>query len=221
MDVVVAEDNGLLRQGMVQLLTEYEFDVVGSCGTAEEAQRVIDATRPAVVITDIRMPPTNTTEGLDLAAWLAVEHPGTGVVVLSQHVTPAYAVRLLHDGPPNRAYLLKERVSDIGELVRAVREVHEGGSVIDPLVVDALVSASRKEDSALGDLTPRGVDVLSEMATGKANHAVAEALGLSQRSIEKHSNSIFAKLGFSEEPGLNRRVAAVILFLDQQRSATA
>ena len=221
MRVVVAEDNTLLRQGLVQLLRQQDndIDVVSECGDLDALQLAVQEHRPDLVVTDIRMPPTQTTEGLDAARWIAAEHDGVGVVVLSQHVTPDYALRLLHDGPPNRAYLLKERVADIDDVVRAIHEVHAGGSVIDPLVVEALVSASRREDSPLDSLTARELDVLREMAAGKSNRAVAEALSLSERSIEKHSNSIFAKLGFSEEPALNRRVAAVILYLGEQRSS--
>lgn len=219
MRIVIADDNALLRQGLMQLLdAEPDIDVVADAGDLDELRTAVDDHAPDVVVTDIRMPPTGTTEGLDAASWMAQAHPDAGVVVLSQHITPDYALRLLHDGPPSRAYLLKERVADVDELVRAIRQVADGGSVIDPLVVDALVAASRKDDSALEQLTPRELDVLAEMATGKSNSAIADALGLTQRSIEKHSNAIFAKLGFSEEPTLNRRVAAVIVFLSEQRS---
>lgn len=222
MRIVVADDSALLRQGLVELLDRFDdLDVVGECGTLDGLRAATDERRPDVVVTDIRMPPTGTTEGLEAASWIAAEHPATGVVVLSQHVTPDYALRLLQDGPPNRAYLLKERVSDIDELAHAIRQVHGGGSVIDPLVVEALVAASRRDDSALEELTTRELDVLSEMATGKSNAAIAAVLHLSERSIEKHSNAIFSKLGFSEEPTLNRRVAAVIVYLSEQRSNRA
>ena len=218
--VVVAEDNALLRQGLVGLIGQADdIEVVAECGSVDELEAAVDVHTPNLVITDIRMPPTHTTEGLDAACWLAREHTGTGVVVLSQHVTPDYALRLLDEGPPNRAYLLKERVSDVDELLGAVRTVHDGGSVIDPLVVDALVAASRKPDSPLDSLTPREIEVLAELARGKSNAAIAETLVLSERAVEKHSNAIFSKLGLTEEPNLNRRVSAVLVYLGAQRSA--
>lgn len=217
--VVVAEDNALLRQGLSGLLEQADIEVVASVGDAQDLRAAVDTHGPDLVVTDIRMPPGQATEGLDAARWLAEHHPGVGVVVLSQHVTPDYALRLLDEGPPNRAYLLKERVSDAAELVNAIRTVFDGGSVIDPLVVEALVAASRKDDSPLAQLTPRELEVLSELATGKNNAAVASKLTLSERAIEKHSNSIFSKLGLSEEPDRNRRVSAVLVYLAAQRTA--
>jgi DNA-binding NarL/FixJ family response regulator len=160
------------------------------------------------------MPPTGTDEGVRAAAQLRVSHPGLGVVVLSQFVEPGYALELLDGGSARRAYLLKERISDVDQLVRAIREVAAGGSVIDPKVVEALVDArSRRADSPLQHLTPREREVLGEMAQGRNNAAVAAALGLSERAVEKHINSVFSKLGLSEEPDVHRRVKAVLLYL--------
>ncbi len=167
-----------------------------------------------MVVTDIRMPPTGTDEGIRAAAELRESRPEIGVVVLSQYSEPAYALSFLDGGSRGRAYLLKERVSDIGQLAAAIREVAAGGSVIDPLVVDSLVAArSRPANSPLRLLTPREREILVEMARGKNNAAVAESLVLSERAVEKHINSIFSKLGLGAEPGVHRRVKAVLLFL--------
>jgi DNA-binding NarL/FixJ family response regulator len=166
-----------------------------------------------VVITDIRMPPTGTDEGIRAAERLRDTHPETGVVVLSQYVDPGYALALLEKGSGGRAYLLKERVSDVEQLLAAVKQVASGGSVIDPKVVEALVSARTSAQSPLARLTPRESEVLSEMAQGKNNAGIAAALVLSERAVEKHINSIFLKLGLSEEPDVHRRVKAVLLFL--------
>jgi len=169
---------------------------------------------PDVVLTDIRMPPTGTDEGVRAANELRRTAPGIGVVVLSQYVEPAYALALLEEGSDGRAYLLKERVSDVDQLRDAINEVARGGSVIDPKVVEALVEArSRAKESPLRFLTPREQEVLAEMARGRNNAGIGEALGLSERAVEKHINSIFAKLALSEEPDSHRRVKAVLLYL--------
>jgi len=214
--VLVAEDDALLRTGIVRLLEGTDgIEVSGSCRDLPELEAAVRADPPDVVVTDIRMPPTGTDEGLRAAVWLHEQHPGVGVVVLSQHVNPEYAVRLLGTGTGRRAYLLKERVSDVHDLVHAIEEVAEGGSVIDPKVVDALVSGSRtRSKSPVEQLTPRELEVLGEMAQGKSNAAVAASLYLSERAIEKYSNSIFSKLGVSEEKDRNRRVSAVLIYLD-------
>jgi DNA-binding NarL/FixJ family response regulator len=176
--------------------------------------KVVQEESPDVVVTDIRMPPTGTDEGIRAANELRALYPSLGVVVLSQYSEPAYALRFLENGSKGRAYLLKERVSDIGQLASAIREVARGGSVIDPEVVDNLVKArSQDTRSPLRALTPREVEVLAEMAQGKNNAAVAAALVLSERAVEKHINSIFFKLGLSEETDVHRRVKAVLLFL--------
>lgn len=213
--VVLAEDNALLRQGLVRLL-ERADDVVlaGEAATLDEVLALVEAEQPDVVVTDIRMPPSNTDEGIRLAARLRQERPGTGVVVLSQHDDPHYALALLEEGSSGRAYLLKERVADVDELVGAVREVAAGGSVIDARIVEALVHANRRpKQSDIDRLTPRELEVLGEMAQGKSNAAIAATLVLSERAVEKHTNSIFSKLGLTEEPDVNRRVKAVILYL--------
>ena len=173
--------------------------------------------QPDVVVTDIRMPPTGTDEGIRAAAWLRENHPDIGVVVLSQYTSPAYALALLEDGSAGRAYLLKEHVAGAHDLARAISVVAMGGSVIDPLVVDELVKArSTRPKSDLDWLTPRETEILSEMAQGKSNSAIAKSLTVSERAVEKHSNAIFAKFGLSEEHDLNRRVKAVLVFLSER-----
>jgi DNA-binding NarL/FixJ family response regulator len=213
--VVIAEDNYLVREGLGKLIeTEPDLSVVGSCADYDALLASVTRERPDVVVTDIRMPPTGTDEGIRAAGVIRDEHPDIGVVVLSQYSEPAYAVSFLDGGSRGRAYLLKERVSDIGQLAGAIREVAGGGSVIDPAVVDALVAARAKPaDSPLHRLTPRETEILSEMAQGKNNAAVAASLVLSERAVEKHINSIFSKLALSEEPDVHRRVKAVLLFL--------
>jgi DNA-binding NarL/FixJ family response regulator len=218
--VVVAEDNYLVREAVVRLLaTSAEIEVAGACADFDGLMATVDEQHPDVVVTDIRMPPTGTDEGVRAAKQLRKDHPEIGVVVLSQYVEPGYALELLDAGSERRAYLLKERVSDVDQLVRAIEEVARGGSVIDPKVVEALVSArSRRADSRLEFLTPREQEVLGEMAQGRNNAAVAGALGLSERAVEKHINSVFSKLGLSEEPDVNRRVKAVLLYLADRPS---
>jgi DNA-binding NarL/FixJ family response regulator len=213
--VVVAEDNYLVREAVTRLLeSDPDIEVAGVCADFDSLLATVDAELPDVLLTDIRMPPTGTDEGVRAAALLRESHPQLGVVVLSQFVDPGYALELLDGGSERRAYLLKERVSDVDQLVRAIREVAGGGSVIDPKVVEALVDArSRRADSPLQFLTPREREVLAEMAQGRNNAAVAAALGLSERAVEKHINSVFSKLGLSEEPDVHRRVKAVLLYL--------
>jgi DNA-binding NarL/FixJ family response regulator len=216
--VVLAEDNTLLREGVARLIERADdLELAGSAGDLPELLALIDAEEPDVVVTDIRMPPTGTDEGIQVASRLRQEHPGTGVVVLSQYAEPAYALALLDGGSEGRAYLLKERVSDVDDLLAAIREVAEGGSVIDPKVVEGLVSANRSpRRSELDRLTPREREILGEMAQGKSNAAIAAALVLSERAVEKHTNSIFSKLGLSEERDLNRRVKAVLVYLSER-----
>jgi DNA-binding NarL/FixJ family response regulator len=219
--VVVAEDNYLLRQAVQQLVAaQPELELAAVCTDLPTLLAAIEEHRPDVVITDIRMPPTGTDEGLQAAAQLRDTNPEAGVVVLSQYAEPEYALALLEKGAARRAYLLKERVSDVEQLVAAIREVARGGSVIDPVVVEALVSArSAQASSPLRELTPRERETLGEMAQGRSNAAIAGALFLTERAVEKHINAIFSKLGLTEEPDINRRVKAVLLYLGQQDGA--
>ena len=213
--VVLAEDNALLRDGMARLIkSQPDLELTGQAADYPELIDLIERHHPDVVVTDIRMPPTSRDEGIRAANHLRENSPTTGVVVLSQYANPEYALALLEQGSRGRAYLLKERVTDVEELLRAIREVARGGAVIDPAVVEMLVAAhSHRPTSDLDRLTPRERDVLAEMATGKNNATIAASLVLSERAVEKHANAIFAKLGLSEEPDLNRRVKAVLLYL--------
>jgi DNA-binding NarL/FixJ family response regulator len=217
--VVLAEDNYLLREGLRQMLeSSDEVEVLGACKDLDELYSAIEADEPDVVITDIRMPPTGTDEGLRAADRLRVERPRVGVVVLSQYAEPEYALLLLEGGSAGRAYLLKERVSDLSQLVHAVQEVARGGSVIDPKVVEVLVAARRAaHDSPLAQLTPRELEVLGQVAQGKNNAGIAQTLALSERAVEKHINAIFSKLDLSEEPDVHRRVKAALVYLLEQR----
>ena len=218
--IVLAEDNYLVREGVAKLIeTQPDLELVQLCADYDSLMASVDADEPDVVVTDIRMPPSGTDEGIRAAAALADSHPDTGVVVLSQYAEPSYAMSFLDRGSKGRAYLLKERVSDIDQLANAIREVAGGGSVIDPLVVDALVQARAKSaDSPMRHLTPRETEILAEMAQGKNNAAVASSLVLSERAVEKHINSIFSKLSLSAEPDVHRRVKAVLLFLSARDS---
>jgi DNA-binding NarL/FixJ family response regulator len=213
--VVLAEDNLLVREGIRRVLdTRPEVEVAGACGDLASLLAAVEIEQPDVVVTDIRMPPGGADEGIQAAARLRETDPHVGVVVLSQYANPAYALALLEGGSERRAYLLKERVQDVDQLVGAIEAVADGGSVIDPKVVEALVGESvRGKDSPLGELTPRERDVLREMAEGKNNAAIAESLFLTERSVEKVIHSIFVKLGLTWEPAVHKRVKAVILYL--------
>jgi len=216
--VVLAEDSYLVREGVRRLLeTEPDIDLVGVCEDYDSLLEAIASTEPDVLLTDIRMPTTGTDEGVRAAERLRQLRPGAGVVLLSQFADPAYALAFLEGGTEGRAYLLKERVSDLDQLLAAIREVAGGGSVIDPKVVEALVAArSRSAQSPLARLTPREREVLALLAEGRSNAAVADGLVLSERAVEKHINSIFAKLGLPEARDAHRRVKAVLLFLADQ-----
>jgi DNA-binding NarL/FixJ family response regulator len=216
--VVLAEDDYLVREGVARLIaTEDDLELVATCADYASLLDTVDTEEPDVLVTDIRMPPTGTDEGIRAANELRTRNPDVGVVVLSQYAEPSYALAFLEQGSRGRAYLLKERVSDIRQLADAIRETAAGGSVIDPIVVDALVAArSRAQNSPLRLLTPRETEILAEMATGKNNAAVAAALVLSERAVEKHINSIFSKLGLSQELDVHRRVKAVLLFLSDR-----
>ncbi len=216
--VVLAEDNLLVREGVARVIDrEVDLDLVGLAGDLPALLALIDQCTPDVVITDIRMPPTGTDEGIQAANQLRASHPEVGVVVLSQYAEPAYALALLAEGSTGRAYLLKERVSEIDDLLHAIRSVAKGDSVIDPKVVEQLVSANARAPATdLDRLTAREREILGEMAQGKSNAAIAATLILSERAVEKHSNAIFSKLGLSEERDVNRRVKAVLLWLAER-----
>jgi DNA-binding NarL/FixJ family response regulator len=213
--VVFAEDNYLVREGTAALLDSTEgVEVVGIATNLEELLLAVDELGPDAVLTDIRMPPTNSTEGIDAALKIRGEHPEIGVVVLSQFAEEDYAYELLKDGAAGLGYLLKERVADVTELVRALNEVAKGGSVLDPKVVEALVAAKdRMAHSPLAQITDREREVLEHMAQGQNNAAIARSLFLTERAVEKHINSLFHKLGLSDEPEVHRRVMAVLAFL--------
>jgi DNA-binding NarL/FixJ family response regulator len=216
--VVIAEDNLFVREGLTRLLATYaDLEVVDVCEDYDSLLSAVEARTPDVVLTDIRMPPTDTDEGIRAAERLRETAPQTGVVVLSQYDEAEYALALLEGGSERRAYLLKERVSDPDQLVGAIQTVAAGGSVIDPKVVDSLVQARARSDrSPLGALTPREREILAEMAQGKTNAGIAGSLVLTERAVEKHINSIFSKLGLSQEPSVHRRVKAVLLFLSEK-----
>ena len=213
--VVIAEDNYLVREGTRRLLEDSgEVRVIAAVGTAAELLDAVDRLTPDAVLTDIRMPPGHDMEGISAAHTIRSRHSKVGVVVLSQHAEDAYAFELLKNGTAGLAYLLKERIGDTDELLRALRETIAGRSVIDPAVVEALMSArARRAQSPLASLTPREGDVLKEMAQGKTNAAIASTLSISESAVEKYANAIFSKLGLSEEPQVHRRVAAVLAFL--------
>jgi DNA-binding NarL/FixJ family response regulator len=213
--VVFAEDDYLVRVGTAALLGQAEgVEIVEAVADLDALLAAVERQQPDVVLTDIRMPPTKTTEGIQAALRIRREHPGTGVVVLSQYAEEEYAYELLKEGAEGLGYLLKERVADVEEIVRALRDVAAGGSVLDPRVVEGLVSRrDREAHSPLARLTHREREVLGLMAEGKNNAAVAASLFLTERAVEKHINSLFHKLGLSEEPNVHRRVMAVLTFL--------
>jgi DNA-binding NarL/FixJ family response regulator len=213
--IVFAEDDYLVREGTAALLAESgDVHVVAAVADRDALLAAVEKHQPDAVLTDIRMPPTKTTEGIDAARRIRSEHPGTGVVVLSQYAEEDYAYELLKDGAEGLGYLLKERVADVEEIARALRDVAAGGSVLDPKVVEGLVVRREREArSPVAHLTDREREVLSLMAEGKNNAAIAASLYLTERAIEKHINSLFHKLGLSEELNVHRRVMAVLTFL--------
>ncbi len=215
MRVVIAEDHYLVREGTRQLLETNGVDVVAAVENAESLLEVVDRLEPDAVITDIRMPPSNQTEGIEAAHRIRAKHPSVGVVVLSQYVNSLYAFELFREGTAGFAYLLKDRVGNVEDLLRALDEVVSGGSMIDAQVVEGLLARRQQlAGSLLETLTKRETEVLSEMAQGKSNAAISEALFISQSAVEKHINSIFAKLTLRPEDGeYHRRVAAVLTFL--------
>jgi DNA-binding NarL/FixJ family response regulator len=213
--VVFAEDNYLVREGIAALLADAPgVELVATAADLDGLLAAVEAEGPDVVLTDIRMPPTNSREGIEAALRIRREHPTVGVVVLSQYVEGSYAYDLLQDGAAGLGYLLKERVADVAEVIRALEEVSRGGSVLDPKVVEELVAEKRRQaDSPLSQLTDRERQVLEQMAQGKNNASIARSLFLTERAIEKHINSLFHKLDRSEETDVHRRVMAVLAFL--------
>lgn len=213
--IVVADDAMLVREGVQRVIEMYpDLELVSAVGDLEGLLAAVEEHEPDVVVTDIRMPPTSSDEGIKAATRLRETAPGIGVVVLSQYVEPAYALELLSAGSQRRAYLLKERVSEPDQLVDAIREVARGGSVVDPRVVEVLVAGVRRRvDDPLAGLTRREREVLEQIAQGKSNAGVASALFLTERAVEKHINTMFAKLGLTAEPDVHRRVSAVLLYL--------
>jgi len=219
--VALGEDSLLVREGIQQLLAvDPEIEIVAAAADLPSLREACERERPDVVVTDIRMPPTSTDEGIQLAAELRDLDPTIGVVVLSQFSDPIYALALLERGSDRRAYLLKERVHNRAELMAAIRAVAAGGSLIDPKIVEALVTArGRSERSPLNELTSRETEVLAEIAQGKSNSAIAESLFLTKRAVEKHINSIFLKLGLADTEDVSKRVKAALMFLAEGEAA--
>ena len=216
--VVLGEDSYLAREGISHVLEAVDdIELVATCGDLDALRAAVDEAGPDVVLTDIRMPPTNTDEGIRLAQEIRMTHPDVGVVILSQHAEPLYATKLLEQGSDGRAYLLKDRVSDGTELSRALREVAEGGSVIDSRIVETLLMAQRRrEDSRLDSLTPREQEVLALIAEGWSNEAIAGRLVITTRAVERHIHEIFSKLNLGDATDVSRRVKATLLYLAGQ-----
>ena len=210
--VVIAEDSVLLREGITRLLEESGFEVAGQAGDAEDLLRKVGAHKPDVAVIDVRMPPSHTDEGLRAARRIRAEHPGTGVLVLSQYVEEAYALDLLSESTESTGYLLKDRVADVASFIDAVQRVADGGSALDPEVV-ALLLGRRRRNDPLAPLTPREREVLALMAEGRSNSSMAAVLVVSERAVEKHVTSIFSKLDLPPAAQDHRRVLAVLAFL--------
>ena len=212
--VVLADDSFLAREGIARVLQSLgDVVLVEACAELEDLQRAVEREKPDVVVTDIRMPPTNTDEGIRFARELRSSHPEVGVVVLSQHADPSYAMALFANGSERRAYLLKERVKDQDELARALREVVAGRSLVDPRIVDRLVTARVDKDPGLERLTARERQILAMIAEGRSNNAIADTLMVTKRAVERHINGIFQKLDLGEASDVNRRVKAALLYL--------
>ena len=216
MRVAVADDALILREGLARLLQEAGFEVVGLAGDAEQLLELVERSQPDVAVIDIRMPPTHTDEGLRAANTIRERWPAVAILVLSQHVNPRYAIELLSAGTDGVGYLLKERVSDLGELSSSLNRVGEGGSVLDPAVVDQLVGRTRAGSDPLEHLTEREREVLALMAEGRSNRAIAERLFVTEHTVEKHVKSIFGTLRLPPSPDDHRRVLAVITYLNSQ-----
>jgi DNA-binding NarL/FixJ family response regulator len=213
--LVLAEDDLLVREGLQQILAGVlDLEVVGTCVDVDELLETISREQPDVVLTDIRMPPSKTDEGIQVAARLRQTDPQVGVLVLSQYSDPQYVLKLLETGSDRRGYLLKERIHNRAQLSSAIRTVSEGGSVIDPKIVEVLVDARARGDrSPLLELTPRERQVLAEIAEGKSNSAIADSIPITKRAVEKHIHSIFMKLGLADADDVSKRVKAALLFL--------
>ncbi len=216
--VVVADDHALLRQGQASMLESHGFEVVAQAADADQLIAKVGVHRPDVVMTDIRMPPTNTDDGLRAAATIRRAHPGIGVLVLSQYVEAGYALELIGDDARGVGYLLKDRIADFGEVAGALRQVASGGSVLDPEVVRWMIGRAR-DASPLAELTEREREVLGLLAEGCSNHGVARRLAVSERAVAKHVTSILSKLGLPEEAESHRRVLAVLAYLRDERAA--
>jgi DNA-binding NarL/FixJ family response regulator len=214
--VALADDSVLLREGLARLLGEAGFEVVGLAADGDELLELVERTEPDVAIVDIRMPPTHTDEGLQAAKVIRERWPSIGLLVLSQHVNSRYALELLSAGSDGVGYLLKERVSDLDELSSSINRVGEGGSVLDPAVVDELVGRPRQAGNPLAHLTDREREVLALMAEGRSNHAIADRLFVTDHTIEKHVKSIFGTLALPQSPDDHRRVLAVVTYLNSQ-----
>ena len=219
--VAIAEDSLLVREGLLQLLSDVDdVDVVAMCEDMPSLLDAVGRLDPDVVVTDIRMPPTGTNEGIQIAEALRTEHTRIGVVVLSQFSDPQYALALLRDGSDRRAYMLKERIHNRAELLSAIRTVASGGSWIDPKVVEMVVAGRvGAEHELLADLTARELEVLALIAHGASNTAIADELVLTKRAVEKHINSIFMKLGLGDADDISKRVKATLMFLAETRTA--
>jgi DNA-binding NarL/FixJ family response regulator len=212
--VAFADDSLLMREALDNVLgAADDIEVVASCGDRDSLLAAIEAERPDVVVTDIRMPPTDSDEGLQVAEMLRREHPDIGLVLLSHFADPRYGIALLDHGSDGRAYLLKERIQYRGQLVSAIKAVAQGGSIIDPKVVDALIAESHRECSQLAELTPRELEILSFVAGGQNNQAIADELVVTKRAVEKHINEIFRKLGLNAVPDISQRVKATLIYL--------
>ncbi|MCM4084521.1 response regulator transcription factor [Paractinoplanes hotanensis] len=212
MRVAIAKNSVLLREGLARLLADAGFEVVARCGDASALLGAVATLAPEVAVVDIRMPPTHTDEGLRAAVKIRADHPGTAVLLLSQHVEPALAMTLFAGSAAGAGYLLKDRISDVAEFLSAVRRVAAGGTAVDPVIVSSLV-ARRRPDDPLAVLTPRERGVLELMASGHSNQGIADKLYLTLRAVEKYVSSVFGKLGLPATGGESRRVLAVLLFL--------
>jgi DNA-binding NarL/FixJ family response regulator len=217
--VVLGEDSFLAREGIASVLRDLDdVELVDTAEDLDELRASVERTKPDVVVTDIRMPPSNTDEGIQFADELRSSHPDVGVVILSQHAEPRYAIALLSAGSGRRAYLLKDRLTDEAELNLALHNVAAGLSLIDPRVVEKLVTAREKRDSELGALTPREFEILGLIAQGRSNSWIASKLTITKRAVERHINAIFLKLDLGEPEDVNRRVQAALLYLSGEDS---